>query len=220
MLIKGLCQNYTMTNLFNIEAVVKAKNPKLGMSVAVLLVAAVLFTASGALAWWVLDQPAAAALAGGAFAAFHNQPMLNAVAGVFILVFLGGLFLAFIHKSILKNLGGKGGYNHGLTAVAYSALPVSLGSLLAAIVGWLPLVAGLPLVASQVLQFVAFILFAVLAAWGFSAFYRATKDLFTVDAVTSFVGVALLALVLATAMGVTPLGASLINSVVAGPVGL
>ncbi len=209
-----------MTNLLNIDAVVKSKKQNLGTSVAVLLLAAVLFTASGALAWWVLDQPAAAALAGGTFAVFHNQPLLNAVAGVFLVVFLGGLFLAFIHKSILKNLGGKGGYGQGLTAVAYSAFPVSLGSLLAAIVGWLPLVGGLPLIALQVLQFVAFILFAVLAAWGFSAFYRASKDLFAVDAVTSFIGVALLALVLATAMGVTPLGASLVNAVVAGPVGL
>lgn len=209
-----------MTNLFNIEAVVKNKKENLGMSVAVLLIAAVLFTAAGTVAWWVLDQPAAKALAGSTFAAFHSLPLLNAVAGVFLVVFLGGLFLAFIHKSILKNLGGKGRYYNGLTAVAYSAFPVALGSLLAAIVGWLPLVAGLPLVASQVLQFVAFILFAVLAAWGFSAFYRATKDLFSVDAVTSFVGVALLALVMATAMGVTPLGASMINAVVAGPVGL
>ncbi len=209
-----------MTNLFNIEAVVKSKNQKFGMSVAVLLVAAVLFTASAALAWWVLDQPAAASLAAGAAGLFKNQSLVNAVAGAFLLVFLGGLFLAFVHKAVLRNLGGKGGYNHGLATVAYSAFPLSLGSLLAVIVGWLPVVAGLPLVALQVLQFVAFILFAVLAAWGVSAFYRATKDLFSTDAVTAFVGVAILALVIGLAGAMTPLGSSLVNAVVSGPVGL
>lgn len=102
--------------------------------------------------------------------------------GVFILVIVGGLFLGWIVKTAITTLGGVGKYFEGLTVVAYSLLPISIGVLIAAI-------ASVAKVVGVVISFVSLAFFGVLSA---AIMYRSVKDLFKTDMVTALVGVSVI----------------------------
>lgn len=104
----------------------------------------------------------------------------------FLAVFLGGIFMGWIVQIVLRTLNGKGGYFHGLAAVAYPLSVLSIGFLIAAVFSFLPSVGGV----------VALVSIATLGALAFASFYRFTKELFEVDMVTAFVGVSIVLAVL------------------------
>lgn len=110
--------------------------------------------------------------------------------GVFLLVLVGGLFLGWIVKTAMTTLGGQGKYFEGLTVVAYSCLPISIGVLIAAISS----IAGS---IGIVISFVALAFFGVL---GIAIMYRGIKDLFKTDMVTALVGVSVIYLAIIIAI--------------------
>ncbi len=99
----------------------------------------------------------------------------------FFVVLVGMLFLAFIIKIVMVTLGGKGKYREGLTAVVYGEFAIALGIFISSILLYLPM-----------LGFVlAFFVLTVSVALGISTFYRAVKELFNVDMITTWVGIGL-----------------------------
>ena len=200
-----------MVNLLNPVNGFKDKGKSLGKSVAVLLVAAVVFTVATAISWWAVNQ-AASTTGLGALAVLKNAQPLNILVGVFLLVFLGGLFLGWVLTEIVRVLGGKGGLHEGVSILGYSALPVSVGTLLAVLVSHVPFAyLGAASPVFTVLQVVALVLFAAFGALGFGGIYRGTKDLYGVDAVTAFVGLALLVALFSAAITLIPAGSALLS---------
>ncbi len=100
---------------------------------------------------------------------------------VFFVVLLGILFSAFLIKTVMTTLGGRGKYREGLTAVVYGKFSLALGIFISSILLYLPLLgSGL-----------ALLVLAASAALGISTFYRAVKELFNVDMITTWVGIGL-----------------------------
>jgi hypothetical protein len=138
---------------------------------------------------------AAILLAIAALVGITPIPMLarfgaESAVGVFILVIVGGLFLGWIVKTAMITLGGTGKYFEGLTVVAYSALPISIGVLIAAIVSSIQVI-------GVVISFVALAFFGVL---GIAIMYRSIKDFFKTDMITALVGVSVIYLAIAIAV--------------------
>lgn len=181
------------------EAFKEAKKNSLGKSVAVLLVVAILLTVTAVVFSWrtvgsltpllsALPIPGLAANLG----AVGGQVLGLVAVSTFIVVLLGGLFLGWVYQIVLKALGGKGGLVEGVSVLAYSSVPLAVGSLLAVLVGFIP--------HTLIATLVGFILFAAFAALGFAAVYRGTKDLFGVDTITAFVAVTVFGTVVASAL--------------------
>ncbi len=100
---------------------------------------------------------------------------------VFFVVMIGILFSAFLIKTVMVTLGGRGKYREGLTAVVYGKFSLSLGIFISSILLYLPLLgSGL-----------ALLVLAASASLGISTFYRAVKELFNVDMITTWVGIGL-----------------------------
>ncbi len=100
------------------------------------------------------------------------------------------VFLGIVVSIAASNLGGRGEYYEGFTAVTYALAPLSVGTLAVSILRYAPEIGG-------ILSF--FAMFPVLAA-SLSTLYRAVKDFYKTDMVTSFVTVSIMltTLVLAT----------------------
>lgn len=208
MYIRGLAQTYTM-NLLNPLEGFKGKKD-LGKSVMVLLVAAILFTAAVAISWWAVN--AAASTAGlGALAVLKGAEPVNLLVGVFLLVFLGGIFMGWLLVEVVRVLGGKGGLKEGVTVIAYSALPLSIGTGLAVLVSHVPFAFLGASPVFTILQVVALVLYTSFGAWGFAGVYRGTKDVLGVDAFTAFIGLALLVLLFGSALTLIPAGSALLS---------
>ena len=174
-----------MVNLLNPVDGFKSKQKGLGKSVTMLLVAAVIFTVAVAISWWAVN--AASTTAGlGALAVLKGGQPVNLLVGVFLSVFLGGLFLGWLLTEVMRVLGGKGTLNQGVTVLAYSALPLSVGTLLAVLVSHIPYAfIGTGSAVFTLMQVIALVLFSAFGALGFAGVYRGTKDLYGVDAVTA-----------------------------------
>lgn len=159
-------------------ALMQAKKEKsLGLSVGLLVVAAVLFAIFVAVAGQnfassisLLGQGTAARLAG----ALAGALALTA----FVLVFVGGLFYGYIVQLVMNTLGGKGQYFEGLTPVAYTSFLVSVGML----VGWI--LSNIPTIGAVLGAAVA----VIFGALGIAAFFRGVKELFGVDYLTALIG--------------------------------
>jgi len=212
MFIRGLAQIYNMkTNLLNPVDGFKQRGKNLSKSVTVLLVTAIVYTLAVAVSWWAVNQ--AASTAGlGALAVLKGAQPVNLLAGVFLLVFLGGIFLGWLLVEVVRVLGGKGTLHEGVSVLAYSALPLSVGTLLAVLVSHVSFAyLGAASPVFTVLQVVALVLFSAFGALGFAGVYRGTKDVLGVDAITAFVGLGLLVLVLGSALTLIPAGSALLS---------
>ncbi|MFH0869023.1 MAG: YIP1 family protein [archaeon] len=108
---------------------------------------------------------------------------------VFVAVFLGGLFLALLTKLVVRALGGKGDFLHGLTISSYTMAAPSVGLLVTAIFFAVPYIGPI----------IGFIAMALGFALGISTLYRAIKELFVTDMITALVAVGVLTLALMTA---------------------
>ncbi|MBI4175785.1 MAG: YIP1 family protein [Candidatus Aenigmarchaeota archaeon] len=176
------------------------KQKNLGKSVLYLLIASILSAIGSA-----IMTPRFFSTALGTLGQFRSIPNLGlpgagAVAiGVFFIVFVGGLFYGWLARLAFTTLGGKGGYFEGLTAVAIPAKLMSIGFLIAAIFTYVPAIGG-------VVAFLALLIFGVLA---YAMLIRASKELFSVDMVTAFVGVTVLLTVsILAVLGASAFGAS------------
>ncbi len=101
--------------------------------------------------------------------------------GAFIIGLPSVLFLALLLKIVMTTLGGKGKYFEGLTAVTYGLFVISLGILVSSGLFYLPL-SGLLL---------ALMTLSIVSALGIATFYRAVKELFSADMITTWVGIGL-----------------------------
>jgi hypothetical protein len=113
---------------------------------------------------------------------------LAAVAG-FVVMVVACLFLGYVIKIITVTLGGKGNYAEGLTAISYAVFAPAVGALVSSIVSTIPYVGPI----------ISFVVLVLACALGISTFYRAVKELFSVDMVTSLVAVSIFVMVLMTA---------------------
>lgn len=210
MFIRGADQIYSMVNLLNPVDGFKDKGKSLGKSVTTLLIASVVFTVGVAVSWWAINQ-VTSTTGLGVLAVLKGAQPLNLLVGVFLLVFLGGLFLGWLLLEVVKVLGGKGDLHESIAVLAYSALPVSVGTLLAILVSHVPYAfLGLGAVFT-VLQVVAIVLFTAFGALGFAGVYRGTKDVLGVDAITALVALALLVVLFGTAITLVPAGSALLS---------
>jgi len=119
----------------------------------------------------------------------YNIAVLGSGLSAFFVTLIGiMLFGMTIHISATV-LGGKGKYFEGLTAVAYGAVPLSVGFFIVALLSLVPLTVGIQIVA---------------------IIYRGIKDLYSIDMVTSIVvvSIAIIALFIAlyTSAGISLLG--------------
>ena len=125
----------------------------------------------------------------------RNQSWLPAVASaltVFLTVFVIAIVLGYMLKIIATTLGGKGGFYHGVTCIAYPLAPMGLAMLVAAVASPFP---GGVVVSSLAL--------AIGFSMGISMLYRAVRELFAVDMVTSLVALSILIIVLFIASSVS-----------------
>ena len=121
--------------------------------------------------------------------------------GMFILIFIGGLFYGWLLQLTMTVLTGKGRYVDGLTAIAYTVFSLSIGAIISSILAYIP-------IAGMVIAFAVMSIFGVI---GYGLIYKLTKMLFETDMITAFVGIAvliaatLLAFSVTTATGLTGL---------------
>lgn len=146
----------------------KKKRDMLG-SILVLVAASIVFAVSAAMT----------ISTSSVLASVSAVNMGTVAVAVFGMVFLGGLFLGWLLSLAANVLGTKGGFFEGLTSVAYALLYLSMGFLLS---GLFALTSNpfLMLVAS----FVSVMTFGVI---GYMTMFRAVRDLFGVDMITTFI---------------------------------
>ncbi len=199
-----------MVNLLNPLDGFKGKK-ELGKSVTVLLVSAIVFTIAVAISWWAVN--AASSTAGlGALAVLKGGQPVNLLVGVFLLVLLGGLFMGWLLVEVIRVLGGKGQLKEGVTVLAYSSLPLSVGTLLAVLVSHVPFAfLGAASPVFTLMQVIALVLYTAFGALGFAGVYRGTMDLLGVDAVKAFVGLGLLVLLFGSALTLIPAGSAILS---------
>ena len=124
---------------------------------------------------------------------------------------LGGLFFGWLIALAANVLGVKGGFFEGLTSVAYSVLYLSMGFLITGIFSLLSNPAIL-LVAS----FVSVMIFGVMS---YMVLFRAVKDLFATDLLTTFIIVGAIFAVAAFSVYSLVLGGALTGILPAGSAG-
>jgi hypothetical protein len=120
----------------------------------------------------------------GIFIGFTNLGYMTKITSS-VSVFLIGIpvtiFFAFLLKIIMTTLGGKGKYFEGLASMAYGLYTISLGVLIASpffyLVGVGPMIAMLILV--------------IAGSLSLATFYRAVKELFSTDMITTWIGIGL-----------------------------
>lgn len=166
---------------------IKSKREEnLGKSVGILVVSAILFAIAAMIAFYGAQQfskliPSEIAILGYA----------GIGGGMFLLIFLGGLFYGWLLQLIMNVFTGKGKYLDGLTVIAYSSLPVSIGAIIAVIVGLIPWIGSV----------ISFAVMAIFGVIGYALAYQLTRSLFESDMITAFV--AIIVLTGATALAVS-----------------
>lgn len=98
---------------------------------------------------------------------------------VFLFGILFSIFYSYIANIIMNILGGKGKYYESLTAATYSSLPISFGIFLTAIFSSINSILG---------GFLGFIIIAITAALSLSIYFKAIKEFYLIDMLTTFVG--------------------------------
>ena len=98
---------------------------------------------------------------------------------VFGIVFTGGLFMGWLVTLAANILGAKGGFFEGLTSVTFPLVYLSFGFLLSAVLSLIQ-----NPVATMLLSFASVMIFGVIS---YTTMFRAIKEFFGVDLLTSFV---------------------------------
>lgn len=106
----------------------------------------------------------------------------TAIVLVALIGIVSTLFMGFLTQLVFNILGGEGKYFEGLTSAVYAKFPISVGLIASSIVFLMPVV-GAPIAV------VISIIFTVL---GIVIFYRAVKELFSTDIITTWIGVGIL----------------------------
>jgi len=101
----------------------------------------------------------------------------TAVIATIIMGIVFTLFFGYLLTAAMRILGGKGDYYQGLTTLVYTIYPLAFGVLIASILSLIP-IAGMIL---------GFLVVSVLAVMSVATFFRATMDLFRVDAIRAFI---------------------------------
>ena len=127
--------------------------------------------------------------------------LVGSAIATFLVVVIGILLFGLAVHISATTLGGKGKYFHGLTSIAYAMLPISVGMLVASLLAFAPLTAGLQV-----------IVFALSFALGFSMIYRGIKELYGMDMITVFVVVSIAVVVVFVSIYAS-LGLSLLSRV-------
>jgi len=120
----------------------------------------------------------------------EGQGLGMAAIGMFVLTFLGGLFFALLVNLVTNTLGGNGDYLHGLTTTAYTLAAPAIGFLATAIFFVIPWVGPI----------IGLLALSIGIALGVATLYRAIKDLYATDMVTSLVAVGILMLAITAAL--------------------
>jgi len=115
---------------------------------------------------------------------FDVGSVLSLVATVFVGGSVAMIVLGYLLKITMNILGGHGSFYEGLTAVTYSVIPLSVGLLIVAVLSYIPIL-GI---------FISFLIMSVLGVMGAALFYRATKEMFATDMITTMVGISVLIL--------------------------
>lgn len=155
------------------EAIKDIKKVKTaGKAIGVLAIAAIIFAIAGVM---------------GTTTLFRVMPKIPLTAGMgagiaaattFLVIFIGGIFFAWLLKITMNTLGAKGSFNAGLVPVAYPLLILSVSNLISMLLGYIPYIGG-------VLAFLVTITLIVMAS---SLTYRAIKEMFAADIITAFIG--------------------------------
>lgn len=111
-----------------------------------------------------------------------GKPPVTVVAVVFSTVFIGGIITGYIFNLVMDILGGTGRPLEGISVIAYSLLPISIGVLSASTVSYVPFI-------GSILTYILVFLFGSL---GYAILYRSTKEFFEVDMIKAFIGISLL----------------------------
>ena len=133
----------------------------------------------------------------------RNLPLQLRVGGALVVLALGSaltLFYGFLLQMVMNNLGGKGHFYQGLTALTLAKFPLALGFLLASIF-LLVNIAGVIL---------ALIVLLVFVLNSISILYRSVKEFFGVDMVVAWIGIG--ALILGTIVSIYILGIGAITA--------
>lgn len=130
--------------------------------------------------------------------------LAGSIVTVFLMTLVGFLLFGLVVHIAASTLGGKGKYYEGLTTVAYSMLPVSIGFLVIALLSWAPLTIGIQL-----------IVIAVTLALGISMLHRGVKELYRTDMVTASVAVLISVLVILLSVYISA-GMALFNRLAVG----
>jgi len=147
-----------------------------GRAIGILAIAAIIFAIVGVI---------------GATALYKIVPELPMAAGAgagiaavvtFLVIFIGGLFFAWLLQTTMNTLGCKGNYNSGLVPVAYPLLILSVSNLISAVLNYVPVIGGV----------LAFLVTIILTVMAFALTYRAIKEMFATDMITAFIGLLVL----------------------------
>lgn len=130
--------------------------------------------------------------------------LAGSILTVFLMTLIGILLLGLVVHVTASTLGGKGKYFEGLTAVAYSMLPLSIGFFVVSLLAWAPFTIGIQI-----------IVIALTFALGISMLHRAIKELYRTDMITASIAVFISVLAIFLAVYVS-VGLSLLNRLAAG----
>jgi len=146
------------------EAILDARRKRsIGCTLLVLLVVAVL--------WGIVALVVAGKVRGGV------GTMIAALVGAAIGVYVMSLFLGLLTMLAARTIGGRGGYFAGLTAYVYSLAIITVGVIVAAILGLIPKIGVI----------LAAIILPIATILSCAAYLRGVKELFSTDTITAFV---------------------------------
>lgn len=168
-----------------LEALREAKTKKsFGKTLAILIISAILFGVS--IAIFPLTTLVARPLTSGL--TFSTTAFAASFIGTLVL----GLFYGYLAKLVMSVLEGKGKYFEGLTTIAYSIFPVSVGLVILALLNYVFLQV------QQIAQYYWLTIFiqgfvlSIFMALGLATFYKGLNELFQVDMVAALVGAGIL----------------------------
>jgi len=103
-----------------------------------------------------------------------------------VATFIGGiiatLFAGFLTEIVFRTLGGKGQYYEGLTTVVYSEIPLSFGLMISSFF----------LLGKYVGVVIALFVASIYSVMALATTYKAAKELFKIDMITTWVGIGVL----------------------------
>jgi hypothetical protein len=166
------------------EAIKEIKERKLGSSILLLLIAAIIVTIASAI--WIVSLSRNFPYVQNNF----GNVLAIGATSAFSLVFVGGLLCALYLQLVMRALGAKSDYFAGLSAISYTAAPLSIACLIASVLSFVPRGIG---------GVIALVIAAIFVALALGTLYNSTKQFFNTDMITAFVGVCALVATLAIA---------------------